>query len=108
MGGMPSITLIRWSGAANMPLPAGSATASAVMSSCGVSIRVDHMALRIVEGQGQGRAGMVYGPGGDTIQGEAAGGIAGVPDGHTGILDGVPVERLAEGHVQDARSRIVV
>ena len=70
--------------------------------------RVDRLTLVIREGQGQGRVGGVDDTGGDTIQGEAAGGLTGVPDGDTAIVDGVPVERLAEGHVEDARSRIVV
>ena len=69
--------------------------------------RVDHMALRIRERQGQGRVGMVDGPGGDTTQREIAWGLAGVPDGDTIIVDG-RAQRLAEGHVEDARPRIVI
>ena len=38
VGGMPSMTVMDWSGAASIPLPAISATASAPMSSCGVAI----------------------------------------------------------------------
>ena len=38
VGRMPSMTVICWSGASNMPLLDASATASAVMSSCGAVI----------------------------------------------------------------------
>ena len=38
VGRMPSMTVMCWSGAADMPLLDRSATASAVMSSCGAAI----------------------------------------------------------------------
>ena len=38
VGGIPSMMVISWSGAANMPLPAISVTAPAPMSSCGAAM----------------------------------------------------------------------
>ena len=69
--------------------------------------RVDHLALGGRECQGYRGGVGVQGMGGHAIQGQAARRLAGIPDGDTVIVDGRPVERLAEGYVQDAGARIV-
>ena len=66
----------------------------------------DHLALGIRECQGCRGVGVQY-PGGYIIQGQAADGPADIPDMHAVVVD-CPVERLAEGDVQDAGARIVV